>query len=411
MLRRTGGIRIVACALAAVVTTLGVTAIGVAGSASAASSAEINVGVIGGFTGPLAASVYATPPAMKAWAAYVNAHGGINGHKVNLIVSDDQTNPTISTADVTKLITQDHIVALFDNSDFDSQWSNYVSSQHVPIFPTNSSTVGALTSDNFFTAGPTINSLPQAIAAAAKKAGVTKMGLLYCAESPDCSELVSPIKSAATNVGVDLVYSASISATAPNYTAPCLAAQQAGAKGLFIGDAVQVLISVAKDCVQQGYSPTLIGDDGAVAPSFASSPGWSDDMIATQPDIPFSVTNTPATKTMYAAFKKYEPGFTSNPNFNELAVESWTAGLLFEAAAKAGKLGVGGAPTSQEVYNGLYSKALPQGTTLGGMVPPLTFTKGKIFSNSCWFFQRDSHGKFTTPYGLHPDCLSTGSAG
>jgi branched-chain amino acid transport system substrate-binding protein len=389
--------------------TLGVLTIGVAGSAGAAStsSTPIKLGVIGGFTGPLAATVYATPPAIKAWADYVNAHGGINGHPVQLTIEDDQTNPAISTADAQKLVA-DHVVAIFDDSDFDSQWGSYVTSNHLPILPTNSSTVGALNSDNFFTAGPTINTLPAAIAAAAKKVNTKKMGLLYCAESPDCSQLVQPIKTDAASSGVDLVYDTSISATAPSYTAPCLAAESAGAKSLFIGDAVSVLLSVAKDCVTQGYKPLLIGDDGAVAPDFATAPGWSNDMIAVQPNIPFSVKDTPATKTMYDAFDKYQPGFTSNPNYNELGVETWTAGLLFQAAATAGKLGVSGAPTTTEVYNGLYSAAL-KGTTLGGMVPPLDFVQGKVFSNGCWFFMRTQDGHFTTPYGLTPECLSSSS--
>jgi len=378
--------------------------IGQGTAAGAASGAPIKLGVIGGFTGPLAGSVYATPPAIHAWADYVNAHGGINGHKVDVIVEDDQTNPGVATTEINKLI-EDHVITIFDESDFDSDFAGVVAQHHIPIIPTNSSTVASITNDNFFTAGPTIDSVPAAVAAAAKKVGATKLGLLYCAESPDCSQLVTPIRQAAQKVGISLVYETSISATAPNFTAPCLAAEQAGAKTLFIGDAVPVLESVARDCVTQGYKPTLIGDDGAVAPAFASTPGWSNGMIAVQPNLPFSVRSTPAAKTMYAAFNKYEPGFVKNQNFNELAVETWTAGLLFQAAAKAGKLGVHGAPTTTEVYNGLYSKAV-NGTTLGGLVGPLHFTKGQITHNSCWFYMRTSHGKFTTPYGLKPDCLS-----
>ena len=43
------------------------------------------------------------------------------------------------------------------------------------------------------------------------------------------------IKTAGQSVGVPVVYSASIAATAPNYTAQCVAAKQAGVSAIFIG--------------------------------------------------------------------------------------------------------------------------------------------------------------------------------
>jgi ABC-type branched-subunit amino acid transport system substrate-binding protein len=145
-----------------------------------AAASPIVVGLIGGFTGPLAASVYATPPAMKAWVSYVNAHGGISGRKVQLIIKDDQTNPETSQTDISQLI-GDNPLVIFDESDFDSNWAAQVAAAHIPVIPTNSSTVGALESSNFFTAGPTIDTLPQAIAAAAKKIRASQWG---CSTAP-----------------------------------------------------------------------------------------------------------------------------------------------------------------------------------------------------------------------------------
>jgi branched-chain amino acid transport system substrate-binding protein len=207
---------------------------------------------------------------------------------------------------------------------------------------------------------------------------------------------------------VQTVYTDSISATSPGYTAPCVAAQQNGTQAMFVGDAVSVLLHVAQDCTRQGFKPVFIGDDGAVAPSMATAPGWSDGMIAEQPNIPFTVNNTPATMAMYNAFKQYKPGFVTNPNFNEIAVEAWAAGKVFEAAAQYGQLGVGGPATTTELYNGFYSPSM-QGQTLGGLAPPLHFTQGKPNLNDCWFWMRTSNGQFTTPYGLSPTCASATS--
>ena len=63
-----------------------------------------------------------------------------------------------------------------------------------------------------------------------------------------------------------------------------------------------------------------------------------------QPDIPFLVDSTPATKAMNAAIDKYEPSLAKSPNFGEVVVEAWTSGLLFEDAAKAANLGNNATP-------------------------------------------------------------------
>ena len=96
---------------------------------------------------------------------------------------------------------------------------------------------------------------------------------MYCAESPSCQELVAPLEAIGPKYGVKLAYNTQISFSAPSYAAQCLAAQQAGVKALFIGDAVTVVESVAKDCAAQGYHPTVIASDGAVGEAFATAPG------------------------------------------------------------------------------------------------------------------------------------------
>src|SRR5207248_18502 len=153
-----------------------------------------------------------------------------------------------------------------------------------------------------------------------------------CAESPACQELVQPEKDASKKYSVPLAYLTAVSASAPNYTAQCLAAQQAGADTLFIADAVSVVEHVAKDCNTQGYKPWVIASDGAVASAFNKLPGLSNKFLSMQPQIPFFVNNTPATQTMIAAFKQYEPGLTNDPNYNGEVVEAWTsAAALGEA--------------------------------------------------------------------------------
>jgi branched-chain amino acid transport system substrate-binding protein len=91
---------------------------GSAGGASGGSSSPsgIPVGVIGSFTGTQAASTAPARPAIEAWAASANAAGGLDGHKVNLIVMDDGGVASTALADVRQLIEKDHVVALINDS-------------------------------------------------------------------------------------------------------------------------------------------------------------------------------------------------------------------------------------------------------------------------------------------------------
>ena len=363
----------------------------------------IKIGYICSCTGALASSISVNLQGYEAWVKATNANGGINGHQVQLFVKDDALNPATSVSEVHELIGQDHVIALVETSNVISGWDSYVNQEKIPVIGSDGADEEMYTNPDFFFPGQTDDSLPLSVVLGAKKVGATKLATFFCAEATACSVLEGPTKTAAAQNGVKISYSTVISASAPSFAAQCLAAKQSGATALFVADAVSVNETVAKDCHQQGYNPTVIVSDGAVAESFKSSPGLSNNLLSMQPQIPFTVTNTPGTIAMINAFKKYEPSLMGNPNYNGEVVEAWTSGLLFAAAAKAGDLGANGNLTSQQLYNGLYAL---NGSTLGGMAPPLNYKPGVAHTVDCWFWLRTSNGQFTTPYGVTPQCAS-----
>ncbi|TMJ63517.1 MAG: ABC transporter substrate-binding protein [Alphaproteobacteria bacterium] len=82
----------------------------------AAAQDTYNVGLTGALTGP-PASTYA--PAVEALRIYidgVNAAGGVNGKKINLILQDDSAEPGKATANAKKLITQDNVLLMLNAS-------------------------------------------------------------------------------------------------------------------------------------------------------------------------------------------------------------------------------------------------------------------------------------------------------
>lgn len=99
---------------------------------------------------------------------------------------------------------------------------------------------------------------------------------------------------------------------------------------------------------------------------------------------------------MRKAFEKYEPSLMKSPNYGQEVVESWATGQILSLAAKEGNLGgsSGTDVTSQQIYDGLCKF---KEETLGGLVPPLTFTKGKAHQVNRWFWMATRHASSPRP--------------
>jgi branched-chain amino acid transport system substrate-binding protein len=397
--------RKIATRVGSIATAMTVAMLGFVGLSStpsgAANKAPISIGYICSCTGALASSITVNRQAYEAYVSYTNAHGGIDGHQIKLYTADDQLNPATASAEVDTFVEKDHIVALATVSNSPQAFDTYIAGLGIPVLGTDGSGADMFTNPDFFFPGQTDDSLPAAVVLAAKKVHAKKFAIFYCAESPACQQLVGPEKTAATQYGENLAYITQISASASSFAAQCLAAKQDGATVLFIADAVSVVEAVAASCAAQGYSPTVVASDGAVGRQFPQTAGLKNGLLAFEPQIPFNVTSTAATKTMVAAFKKYQPSLMGNPNYNGEVDEAWVSGLLLSAAVEAD-----GNPaatvTSKAILKGLHTF---KGQTLGGMAPPLTFHPGKVNTTDCWFWLGTKNGKFNEPYGLKPECV------
>jgi ABC-type branched-subunit amino acid transport system substrate-binding protein len=75
-----------------------------------------NIGLTGALTGPPASTYAPAIEALRVYIERINAAGGINGKKVNLILQDDSAEPGKATANAKKLITQDNVILLINTS-------------------------------------------------------------------------------------------------------------------------------------------------------------------------------------------------------------------------------------------------------------------------------------------------------
>lgn len=83
------------------------------GGGSGGSKEPYNIGLAAGVTGPAAAIVKGEIEGIKAAFNQVNAQGGIDGRKLNLVTSDTQNVATTAVAALTKLATENNVIASF----------------------------------------------------------------------------------------------------------------------------------------------------------------------------------------------------------------------------------------------------------------------------------------------------------
>ena len=360
-----------------------------AGSASPASAAKLTgapivIGSIGSYSGPEASSIGGGKATIQAWADYVDAHGGINGHPVKLYVIDDGSSPSAALQGVKQLIQQDHVIAIVgEESNVDVSWASYAEQAGVPVVGGLSLNLPFSTNPDFFASGTSSFAMVYGVLASAKSSG-GKVALLYCAEAPQCASGVPLDEALAKAAGVKLVYISKVSATATSYAAPCLGAKGAGATSTWIADNAAVTKQIADGCLQQGVKLDQLAADGSISNSWLGDPAFNNATV-TELDLPYFNTSSPAGQTYQAALKQYAPSIAGTALNDPNDTYAWAGGLLFQAAARAGNLGA--SATSADVKKGLY---LLHNETLGGFAPPLSFTAGKPDLVNCYFtFQID----------------------
>jgi branched-chain amino acid transport system substrate-binding protein len=370
--------------------------------AKTASGTPIKIGYIENAVSLGAGSVNPyTIPAFQAWAKWQNANGGINGHPVKVLVQREPDNPGIALTDVQNLVHQGIVALISDDTQDEASWVSYVTKAGIPTYEATSGTINLGTSPVGFGTQLALIVEPGAIVAAAAKAGSKEMAVFYCGEIPECAQAVPSLAGAGKAIGVNVAFSTSILGSSPNYTAQCLTAKAHNATSLEVADASQIIIRVAASCAQQGYTAHEITDGLNIERAFAGAPGM-DGLISIEPTMPFFDTSFPGIKTMTEAFNKYDPGLTKMSGYGDLTTNQWTTGLLIAAGAKAGDVGSTNPITPAALLQGMYNL---HSTTLGGMVPKMTFVKGKAQVNKCWFWAALKNNKFTMPYGTTTACI------
>jgi branched-chain amino acid transport system substrate-binding protein len=344
----------------------------------------VTIGTVGAYSGLVGASQAPDLAAIRAWIRYINDKGGLNGHPVNpLIVADDGGDSARNRQLVQKLIEQDKVVALIFDVALDGSGAvSYVTQQGVPYVGGAGIGQYFYESPVFFPATPQglVNAeTSQAVVPVLAKQGKSKLATIVCVESPKvCNAQANVLKRSASQYGGQVVYAATASITAPDYSAECLNARNAGAQAIFMVMDGPSMQRIAASCARQGYRPQF-----ATIASVTTSDLPKDDnlqgMVVSAPFMPVSAQQ-PALNEFFATMKKYAPG----ESLLDGDVNAWAAAKVLELGGKNlpdGDLGT----LRKALLNGLWS--IPRGTDLG-FAAPLQFNPNQPATPVvCWFIE------------------------
>jgi branched-chain amino acid transport system substrate-binding protein len=366
----------------------------------------MKIGLICSCSGAFGAPLVAAEDVYKAWANATNAAGGIQGHPVQLVSMNDGGTPGTAITDINSMISQ-HVVAIADMSDADEAWESIVQQAQVPVVGVETTDAPFYKNPDFYPEAQTGDSLIYASADVAKVAGAKSLEFFYCAESPSCGADVPLVKSAGQQLGLS-TSSAAVSLTAPNYTAQCVAADQAHVDALLLATGAPQIVRFGSNCSQQGYNPTYVVEGPVFNEDlFDNAAGLKESLWAPFSTLPYFSTE-PEVAAMTDAVNKYYPGLIQNSNvWVENSVLSWVSGVLLQHGAQAGGLKASDTPSAAEVVKGLESL---HGDTLNGWSPPLTFTAGQPHSVDCWFTLQVKNGNASLIDGGKTTCESSPSS-
>lgn len=361
-----------------------------------ATKSEIRLGNFGTYSGVIGAALASVTPALRAWQADVNARGGLNGHPVRVIITDDGGEPGRALTLARRMAEEDKVLAFFGLSGPATQGTAYpyLEEHQIPQ-------IGGAQHDTtvlpmaFVPQTSATKGVPRVylgtVLAQSRARKIAFFNARECGAA--CAAYADTVEQFAPKVGMEVVYRADVSIAAPDYTAEVINARNRGADVVMMQIDWPSMVRVIRSARRQGWSPVFSGSGAIYEPDFAAAPeaegtlGFANVALY---DI------SPAMKPYVDAVRRYVPG----GKVGDFGAMIWAGGKLFEAIAQR----LGDTPTRAQIFEGLYGL---RGNTLGGIVPPISFPRGRHDDvNVCAAPIRVSRGDFVTPSGRPFVCIA-----
>ncbi|MBL7488350.1 ABC transporter substrate-binding protein [Frankia sp. AgB1.9] len=177
------------------------------GNASASgkpANKTITIGVLTDVTGPASSGNKTFVDGVKAGVVYAAR----NGYNIKIEIADTATNPTTALAAAQKLVTQDHVSAVFGQSAIFFTASNYLTAHNVPVIGMSEDGPEWITAKNMFSvAGPLQQTkVAETTGKLFKLLGVTNVAALGYGVSPVSAEGAASGAASAEVAGLKVGY-------------------------------------------------------------------------------------------------------------------------------------------------------------------------------------------------------------
>lgn len=361
---------------------------GSGGGGGGGSKPPIVLGSIGQESGIVGAAVASGPVAVRAWAADVNARGGLNGRPVRVVFGDDGGDPGRALALAKRMVEQDKVVAFFGlhTATTLGPLARYFESINMPAM----GSIPAREMDEspmvFSPSTGSIKGHPRVtVEVIANLApNVTRFAMLYCGEAASCEGHANEVERYAARKGKELVYKSAVTGAQPDFTAQVVAARNAGAEALIVETTVPAVRRIKQAAERQAWSPVFVSfsnlHETNTPEDLAGFIAWS----TTAPLI------SPIMAPYLAAVRRHVPGGAIGVFGSDL----WAAGKLLERIAPK----LGDTVTTARIVQELQAV---RNENLGGMIPPITFGRGvHVDVNLCGVALRFDGKAWSAPLGV-----------
>src|SRR6516165_10040011 len=335
----------------------------------------INTGAMSTLTGPIASNFESLVPGIQAYYDYVNAHGGVDGRKIQLTDNTDDTgNPSQDTALEHTLVDQDHVFAVAGVATAFFNPTYFVQTC-TPTFGYNV-TGNWSGPENLFAAGGSVQDYaagdPAWIYLAKQVEKTPSVGVLaynIAASNGSCNQAISAFKKAAGT----------------NFILSCMD--------------VTGNISLARGVKQYGIQAKQLWLNGNDVSTLNQYQDLMQGVYFNIQHVPFDapLNKSPGLAQYVSAMKKYEPKYL----YDEVGLQGWQSAALLVAGLKA----AGPNPTQIGVINAINKMT---DDTANGLTTPTNWSPGggghtyPITNNSCSGFIQVQGNKYVTVIAKKP---------
>src|SRR3984957_12283430 len=310
-------------------------AAGAASSAPGVTSNSITVGTISTQTGTLASNFSSLIYGERAYYAYINAQGGVNGRKIDYKYAlDDGGNPTTFNQLANTLINQDHVFAVTGVATAFFSPNLFVESG-IPTYGYNV-TGNWAGPTNLFAAGGSVQYYPAAapqVSYVARKTqskpSIAFLAYNVAASAASCTSEQNSLKAA----GYTVSYS-DLKVSYPGSTVATDVQRMKKTGSNMVGSCMDVQgnVTMARAIKQYGLNMTQLWFSGNDQSTLNTNQSLMQGAYFDIAHIPFTASTSqyPALKLYFAQIKKYEPNYVTY----EIALQGWESAYLFVQGLK-----------------------------------------------------------------------------